>query len=231
MSDEGQQSIHGIQEVVNRLVESYSGSGVARAAMVGSAGVPIIGAAGAVLAMADALLTTRAAKLAADRWNRLLAELGARVDQLGEEKLDRSFLESEDFLDLLWQALIAAAQTRSQEKLEAYATILAGSLSVERPHDLDPEALLDALSGLSPQEVLALSVFWKLGGEGATKVSSEFSLDRFVLQRLSGAGFVYEQSGAILGYSGGDYLATSALQTLMLLVNQFEPSQGQTADQ
>jgi hypothetical protein len=222
MGDGGKEATGGIPELVNRLIERYSGSGIARAAMVGTSGVPVVGAVGAVLAMADALLTTRAAKLASERWNRLLTALGARVDRLGEEKLDRSFLESEVFLDLLWRALIAGAQTRSQEKLEAYASILAGSLSIERQLDLDPEALLDALTGLSPQEVQALYVFWRLSGQGTTKVSSEFSLDRFVLQRLSGAGFVYEQSGAMLDYSGGDYMATSALRALMQLVSQFD---------
>jgi len=223
-------------EPVDRAVELYTEQRWLRAAVqlvpfgVGSA--------------IDALITTRGGELARRRVESLLEDLRTAIDQVGQDKVDRAFVGSEEWDDLVIRAFRAAAETRDREKLRILAAILGGSASVERDPALDAEALLSAVTELSPADVELARVLherlsaprteteagmnelqlWTARLEGDEWIPPAARDDRtFHFHRLEQAGLISEITGSYLSYGGGAYRLTPTLVRLMALVEQFVP--------
>src|SRR5438552_4668447 len=65
----------------------------------------------------DTLIAGRGAQLIRRRIEALIDEVRARADRLEKEKVDHSFVESEEFDDLVMRAFRAASATRDREKI------------------------------------------------------------------------------------------------------------------
>jgi hypothetical protein len=150
----------------------------------------------------DTLIAGRGAQIVRRRIEALIEEVRKRADRLEKEKVDHSFVESEEFDDLVMRAFRAASATRDREKIRVYAAILVGSASTKRPPDLDPEAALSAVAELSPTELeLAKVIFDHVGPHGGPQawgnpyewLPAQFKSDlEFHLNRIERTGLILQ---------------------------------------
>jgi hypothetical protein len=192
-----------VEGPLDRAVEIYDSVYVLRA---GAAAIPFVG--GSI----DALITTRASKLAAKRIAALFEEMKSNMARIKEAKLDKEFLESDAWDDLILRALNAAAATSDYEKTRLYAAILAGSTTVQGIRsELDPAAILSAISELSVEEiVMARSIFANTfsGTTGAGDTD-------FHLNRLERSGLIKSTITSGFGGATKAYQVTSTFARLM----------------
>jgi hypothetical protein len=133
---------------LDAVVEWYTSNPYARAAVSGAASlVPFAGAA------VDAWLGTVGSALAEHRRDALIAELHNYLDRLDESKVDKEYLQSEAWADLLMQGIQSSVRTRDTEKIRLFAAILAGAATTDGPTDLDVEAVLGTLANLTSVEI------------------------------------------------------------------------------
>lgn len=209
----------------DRAVEIYSSTGWLWA------GVQLIpfGIGGAI----DVLVTTRGAALVERRLTAFIEELRGAAERLGEEKVDRAFLDTEEWDDLVIRAMRSAADTRDREKIRLYAALLVGAAATDRDRDVDLESLLSAIAELSPLEIrLARSIYemQKLDvdrdleltevvargwGDPAKYPAEAMANLTFHLKRLERTGLVSEITGAYWDYTGGAYRVTMTFRRLM----------------
>jgi hypothetical protein len=164
---------------------------------------------------------------------RYIGEVLSRVDQ---EYVKTEWVYSDEFRDLLVQAIESSIRTRSEEKIRINAMILTNVLIVPNDGRFLPEEYMKALADLTPIEVKALLVFYKAFEDlqsnltdnelqRATKtgwkerLQNECGIDPedviFLMKRLERTGFVSEITGAYLGYGGGQFYPTESLKRLM----------------
>ena len=150
-------------------------------------------------------------------------------------KIDRAFLDSEEFLDVIMKAFESSAKTRSDKKRQLFARILAARIEQDDLACHSPEDYLSVITQLSESEILIAQKIYEvivskprpIGGTqfvGATvglleqlHQGKEIPLADYdyVLLRLQRVGLLKEQTGAFAGYSGGAYHLTSAFMNLM----------------
>lgn len=181
----------------------------------------------------DVLLTSKAHKLTEQRIESLLAELAQQVGTVDESKIDKDFLESEEWYDMVFRAFEKAIRTRSLEKIKLYSKILVGSLT--NPDNRDhSEDFLEILSELSETEVrLARIIYdlrevhlWDRDGQGLPMPNKFLEqctfIDRndlpFYMNRLEKVGLIDEQMGSFIDYEGGLYKITPTFDKLMKVI-------------
>ena len=213
---------------LDRAVEAYSARGWLRAAV---AMVPYLGSA------IDALITTRGAALTQRRIETLLEELRVAAEHLDDKKVNRDFLASEEFDDLMMRAFRSASETRDRDKIRLYAAILIGAASAELA-DVDPESILAAIAELSPLEItVARELYRQQHGQLSLDASgpdrdlelsevNERAKDArwparavpnlsYHLKRIERTGLIAEITGTYWDYTGGAYRTTSTFRRLM----------------
>lgn len=134
-----------VERALDRAAAGYAAVPALRAAL---AAVPVLGGA------LDAYWSAWGDSIRADRIEAMVNALTETVDQIGVDKIDRPFLESEEFYDIAARVMRASTETRDREKIRMYASILLGVASSERPESgVEAEAALASLVALTPQEV------------------------------------------------------------------------------
>lgn len=222
-----------VRDLADRAADAYSSTGWLRA---GAAAIPFIG--GSI----DALITTRASELFERRVTAFLEELQAAAARLEETKVDRRYLDSEDWHDLLLRAFRAAADTRDPEKVRLYAAILIGAAKVDGMPGLDPEAILASVADLSPAEIGLARVMYAnetAPGDLSTMERWERTLAdppanvrddvTFHLKRIERTGLIAEETGTLWGYSGGAYFVTPTFRRLMEFIESRELGERDTS--
>ena len=193
--------------------------------------IPVLGEA------IDTALTYRHRKFAQQRMRYLLAGLEADVARLGEQGINKQFLESEEFHDLLVSALHSAAETRHREKIRLNARILSGAIDAgHSPTSADgAEAYLDVIRDLSFTDLVVLraiiaqqrfppsvdddnALIWATS-RGWDRLESELASVggndlEYRLHRLERAGCIKEITGSYLDYTGGTYTLTGVARQL-----------------
>jgi hypothetical protein len=171
-----------------------------------------------------------------ERVELLFRYIGEAVSRLDQDCLKKEWVYSDEFRDILIQAIESSARSRSEEKIRINAMILTNVLIVPNDGQFWPEEYLKALADLTPREVKALFVFYK-AFEGLHSDSGENELQRaqktswaemlqeecgidpydviFLMRRLERTGFVSEITGSYLGYSGGQFYPSESLRKLM----------------
>ena len=106
---------------------------------------------------------------------------------------------------------------------------MAGAVSLDRSHFLEPESVLPVLAELSPGDLAVLTDVWDRGMHRAKAYTyKDASPDLpawvsgnlvFHLLRLQRAGLVKEATGTFLDYSSGNYSPTPTMHKLMSLVD------------
>jgi hypothetical protein len=154
----------------------------------------------------------------------LVGEIAALAERIDQRKLDKTYIETDAFQDAVIAALEAGRRTADADKRRVIAAILLGAAFTERPPQLDVEALLDTIGGLSPQDLaLARILYDESGGDEPKAIvtgavgPADFPDREFHLKRLEAGGLIRELTGTY-GGSGGQYFMTMTFHRLMALL-------------
>lgn len=198
---------------LNTAAERYSSNTLLRASVTL---VPWVGGS------LDAILTTRASEIAYQRINSFIDDLRMEFAELSEEVIDRSFLDSEDWLAAVTKAFEVASREKDREMIKQYARILCAAATGPIIDAPDPATLLAVVSELTVHEIVLARLISNLP-------ANPHSWDKFIaqvpettaknlvfhLKRLERTGLIAEDTGSYMGYAGGHYSPTPTLIRIM----------------
>ena len=156
---------------------------------------------------------------------------------LDETKIDREYLESEEFMDLFAKTLNLVLQTRSKEKIGIYVKILKGSLLI-KDELFKPEDYLNILEELTEAEMSFAKQFYDLKMEykdsrhltDEEKNDIDYASTHFInvsteqaqyyFKKIEKAGLLSEKTGSFIGYGGGEYNLTEIYKSLMSYISR-----------
>lgn len=217
-----------VLEQLSKAIDFYSDNIPLRSII---ASIPIVGGS------LDVVFSTQGQKNVQRRLVLLITQLQIDYRSLEERVIDKNFVKSEEFFDLLVKVLDASARTRHDEKIRIYARILCNSTINEYHILYNPEDYVDVLSELSIQELhLARRIY--LSQKSTPQNDKEADLGwvkrcgwehiiesvpaediNFLLKRLERTGLITEVMGMYLGYSGGVYKITDTFRKMMEFLN------------
>jgi hypothetical protein len=199
------------------------------AAQMAVAMVPVLG--GAI----GAGITALEMQGLTQRMEAMVGEVADAVRRVDEAKVDRDYIASPAFVDVVMAALDAGRRTSDRDKLKMIASILVGTATVDRPEELDVEAVLVAVRDLSPtalamaRRIHELAENPELSGLPHGRAIPPGGPDRdFLLNRLEAAGLIqrFGVSGFRLAGPAGQYSPTDTLTRILRLMQAggWEPS-------
>lgn len=103
-------------------------------------------------------LDTRALQLTERNSKRFAEEVKQLMDKLDEDKLDRHFIESDEFVSLLLEILNRNARTYEEEKTKAYARIFVNATTCEKSQVPYKEGFVRMVDEFSSDHIRALSL-------------------------------------------------------------------------
>lgn len=155
-----------------------------------------------------------------------LAASAATVDQ---SMVDWTYVESDEFSDIVLACIDAARFTRSRLKLRTLARVLVGLTDRDRPMFTDFESLVRALAGLTPSALSLLDQMHQLKGtqpdvmEDAVR-PPDVEDAGMLLTQLIAAGFIEPAIGPTYGYGGAAYFLTDAFERVLHLIHRVRRS-------
>lgn len=170
----------------------------------------------------DSLVGGRGAQIGNQRVMHLIEALQLDMGRVDAEKVDRTYLESEAFHDLIRRAFESCTRMRDRGRIEAVAKVLVGAVT-GKSH-MEPDAILDILADMTEGEATVLRAIWqhnlaskttlRLGDPVlGTNLPEDLSANlRAYLGRLSGRGLVNLNSG---GFGGGTTIETTATTNIL----------------
>jgi hypothetical protein len=151
-----------------------------------------------------------------------------------KDKIDKKFLESEEWFDLVIKSIEESTRTRNVNKIAHYAKILRGAATIQDRNQYHPEDYLNMIIELTPEELSIAKILYdkiQLAGKGKKpelywasksglkKLADQKIIPRadydYVLLRLQRVGLIKEVTGTFLDYEGGEYILTDAFKKLM----------------
>ena len=221
-----------ISEKTNPAIEKYSENIILREAITL---IPFIGS------PLDIFLTTKAQKIFSNRIMNLFDELKYEMTTLENEKVDKDYINSEEFIDLFIKTIEAAAKTRSNEKIKLYAKLLKGVVKFQDRKKYSPEEYLQVLSELTIKELEVARTIYKQQKEKQRKDENELQWAlrcgweelekecpsipeedfRFIFLRLEKSGLIRELPAGWFG-EGGIFVITNVFRKIMKYLEQDE---------
>ncbi len=134
-----------------KAVDVYSEKTVLRIAITS---IPYIGS------LLDILLSTKGQKIIQARVMQMFKNLEAEMRNVRENTIDKKYLESEEYFDLLLRSVEAAARTRDREKINLYTKILRGAVIIQDRKKFSPEEYLIILSELASREIQVAQIIY-----------------------------------------------------------------------
>jgi len=147
---------------IEKGVVFYANASWLRTTIVGAAGaVGILAPAiPAIVGAVDVALTIKAQKIAERRLNVLCQSWEQEIQSVPKDLVDKDYIESEEFFDLIFQAWESTKRTRHDEKICLYAKLLVGTVPFQNRQDHFPEDYMTVLTELSVKEIsLAQALF------------------------------------------------------------------------
>jgi hypothetical protein len=188
----------------------------------------------------DVIFTSKGQKITGQRIQEFIKKLAEELNKVSESKVDKKYLDSEEWFDVVIKAMDSARKTRDTEKISWYAKILRGAVVLRDRIDFDPEAYLQVLTELSSNELRVAKVIFEMQKEGPKVGEYELhwahnkgwdnlsqkcdfiSKDdlTFILLRLQKAGLIREITGGYTDYQGGTYVVTPTFRKLMWYISE-----------
>lgn len=101
----------------------------------------------------DLVLAGEGQRIFKERMVRLFESVKEQAEGIEERMIDKQYIESEEYFDLLIKAFDTAAKTRSRDKIQLCARILANSAVHAARERYSVEEYLHLISSLTPQEL------------------------------------------------------------------------------
>lgn len=183
----------------------------------------------------DTFLSSEGQKIVQRRMISLLNCLKIEMKSIREETINKDYLESEEFYDLVFMAFEAASRTRNNNKIQWYAKILKNSFIKEKDVFL-PEDYMNILKELTEDEIqVASELFRRQGKKKLEDFENQMAFAKgcgwdtfqdylnvthprkylFILSRLEKSGLIKEITGTYQDYDGGIYFITDTFRDLM----------------
>lgn len=224
-----------LPEKIREGIEKYADNAWLK---MGVSNIPYIGP------LVDELLSVQAGKITKERVMALIEGLSAEIKRLEESKLDKDYVNTEEFFDLLTHAIRIAIRNRGKQKLSILIALLKSSLTY-KVKTVPPETFLYAIEELSERDLFVALALYELEKNispqsasfprssdnelmeirfaGWDKLPDITGLDfddlQFHFKRLESAGLIREITGMYLGYTGGVYRITNAFKRLMEFIS------------
>jgi len=177
----------------------------------------------------DIIFASKAIKLIEERLIYLLARLRVEMKSLKEGIVDKDYLESDEFFDLVMRLMDASAKTCHKEKIDIYAKLLTNSVAIQGREEFSPEDYLNILIELTPREIDVAKIIYEkeeeiAGGHSAGKMIidlkklSEYCHFvpkedlRFILIRLMRVGLLSPTTG---WFADVEYVITEVFRKIM----------------
>jgi hypothetical protein len=106
-------------------------------------------------------LDTRALKLFEENSKRFAEEVRQIVSELDDAKLDKSFIESDEFVSLLTEILARNARTYEQEKVKLFAKLFVNSVTVGKSRTPYKEGFVRVIDELSTDHIRVLAIAYE----------------------------------------------------------------------
>jgi len=106
-------------------------------------------------------LDTRSFQIFEHNSRQFALEVKSLVDKLDESKIDKGFLNSDEFVSLLTEILARNARTYEHEKIKLFAIIFVNATTFGKSGIPFKEGFIRIIDELSPTHILALSVIYK----------------------------------------------------------------------
>lgn len=134
---------------IKKISEDYSNNPVLRS-LINL--IPYVG--GAI----DVLITTKIQEISWKRLNNYLDLLQKQFENVNESKIDKDYLQSEEFYDLFLQTARASTRTRSEEKTKLFAKIFKNAITREFNNPLSPEDLVSIIDNFSENDITFIKI-------------------------------------------------------------------------
>lgn len=187
----------------------------------------------------DVILSSRG-DIYKKRFLELFENLKEEMCRVKENKIDRAYLESEEFSDLLVKVIEASMKTRSHDKIHLYAKFLRGAMLIQDRSKVSLEDYLAAIVELTPAELeVARAIYkqqfdkpnpdesdlqwaWRKGWKDLPNQVTNVSKDDlpFILLHIEKSGFIKELTGSYAGYEGDVYVITAPFRKLMDFIGE-----------
>lgn len=103
------------------------------------------------------MLTQLSFRRTHERMRDMYEEMGQRIDEIGEEKIDKEFFKSEQFQTLLFEALRQLHTTHDKQKIEMLGRALANSGSTDFRNEDRKELFVQLVREFTPQHFALLT--------------------------------------------------------------------------
>lgn len=184
----------------------------------------------------DVLFQSKGQEIIQKRVMNFLEDLKEEMDFVKNEMIDKEYLDSEEFFDLILKTLESVTRTRNRKKIRLYTKILRGAVTIQNRKQFLPEEYLITLSELTPREIeVATAIFEqqrdKLRHENENELqwAKRKGWDRlpeqcpnvpekdlpFICLRLQKTGLIREIIGGYFDYEGGVFTVTETFRKLM----------------
>jgi hypothetical protein len=184
----------------------------------------------------DGIITHKEDELQEQRLKYFLGSLKEGIEKIDERTIQKEWVNSEEFYDILRQAISSSIKSRSKEKALINVRILLNVLGTTNEGQFRPEEYLHSIEELTTTEVKALLVIYQ---EFTSKEREDSQNDlqfartlnwkekiiqhcgideediEFVIKRLEKTGFITEITGAYFSYSGGQIKITQSFIRFM----------------
>jgi hypothetical protein len=141
---------------VDQIKTAYSNSPILKGLIDGGLSlIPFLGEA------ITSALDTHAFQLYEENSKRFVEELRQLVEILAEEKLDKRFIESDEFVSLLTTILARNARTHEREKIRLYANVFVNSATYGKSGVAYKEGFVRIIDELSIDHIRAMSFIYE----------------------------------------------------------------------
>jgi hypothetical protein len=152
-----------------------------------------------------------------------LVDVAKRLEQLDETKIDRSYVQSEEWMGDVQQSVEALAFRRNRDKRDHFVAALANAATTDRPDDVERHRFLDLLEVIRPSHLRLLAVLATAGETDVGGGADGYLMARLPDQDLENIRLDWrdlEQAGLLNAIPGGmtvtpiDKLMASALKAI-----------------
>ncbi len=224
-----------IRDKLAKAAEYYTQNAELRTAICS---IPHIGSA------IDVFVATKGQNIIQRRVRSLIENLSSNMSKLEERKVDKEFLRSEEFFELIVRAFEYAARTKDDEKIGLYAQILRGAVNMDnKKEEHFPEEYLEVIKELTPVELKVAKAIYEQQSEykpdadeitvnepqwvqskGWSELTTKCGLSwpelYLILNRIAGTGLIKEIVGPYYEYTGGVYIITPLFKKIMEFIKE-----------